>query len=653
MPEGAPTPEGATAARQRATARRRRRRRLVDYPRRGRRGLRRWLPSWRQWLGGLLLGLGAVAGLFGYVYATVDIPDENAAALREANVYYWADGTQMVSIGAVNRQNVPLDEIPRSVRNAVIAAENDSFYSDSGVDPQGLGRALVNMVKGQETQGGSTITQQYVKNTYLSQDQTVTRKVREFVISLKVDRSKSKDEILQGYLNSSWFGRGANGVEAAAHAYYGIPARRLDASQGALLAALLKGAELYDPSVSAANHRRAEARWAWILDRQVAVGRMSAKERARYDKFPEPLKESRSTSLSGDYGQTGYLVDAADKYVRQRTGLTGKELAQGGYRIHTTFDKRRVHRLARAARDVLARDLRPRERADDKGVQVGAASVRTQDGAVLALYGGADATRHFSSNADTSGVPAGSAFKPFVLAAALQDGLRADREGPAGMTPGEALVEGGNATYRELGAEVGHRRVRQVAVDAGMLERSMARPDASFPLGTSTPSAIRLAGAYGTFARGGLQHDPYSVTSVTKDGEAVGGLEPPRTRRALDTRVAGQVGAVLRDAAEDSLGRVVSRDGRPVAAGRTAGQDRFRSAWFAGYTPQVSTAVTLFRTRPRDPLLQPLSGVGGKKSRYGNALTERIWRDALLGIDLAPGAGSKVAAPEAAASGDR
>ncbi|WP_318657862.1 transglycosylase domain-containing protein [Streptomyces aureocirculatus] len=601
--------------------------------------MRRWLPSWRQWLGGLLLGFGAVAGLLGYVYVTVDVPDENAAARREANVYYWADGTQMVSIGAVNRQNVPLEDIPESVRNAVIAAENASFYSDSGVDPQGLGRAVVNMVKGQETQGGSTITQQYVKNTYLSQDQTMTRKVREFVISLKVDQRKSKDEILQGYLNSSWFGRGANGVEAAAHAYYGIPARQLDASQGALLAALLKGAELYDPSVSAANHRRAEARWSWILDRQVAVGRMSAKERARYEKFPEPLKESRSTSLSGDHGQTGYLVDVANKYVRQRTALTDKDLARGGYRIHTTFDKRRVHRLARATRSVLDRRLQPRERADDKGVQVGAASVRTQDGAVLALYGGADATRHFSNNADTSGVPVGSAFKPFVLAAALQDGLHADREGPGGMTPGEALVEGGNATYRELGEEVGHRRVREVAVDAGMLGRSMARPDESFPLGTSTPSAIRLASAYGTFARGGLQHDPYSVTSVTKDGEAVGGLEPPRTRRALDPRVAGQVDAVLRDAADDSLGRLTSRAGQPVAAGRTTAQDRFRSAWFAGYTPEVSTAVTLFRTRPRDPLLQPLSGVGGEKSRYGNALTERIWRDALLGVDLAPGAG--------------
>lgn len=630
---------------QRTTARRLLRRPRIDYPRRGRRGVRRWLPSWRQWLGGFLLGCGGLAGLFGYVYVTVDIPDEKAAARREANVYYWADGTQLVSVGAVNRQNVPLKDVPKSVRNAVIAAENATFYGDSGVSPKGLGRALVNMVKGRETQGGSTITQQYVKNTYLSQDQTVTRKVKEFVISLKVDQRKSKDEILQGYLNSSWFGRGTYGVEAAAHAYYGIPARKLDAGQGALLAALLKGAELYDPSVSAANHRRAVARWAWILDRQVEVGRMSAAERARFKKFPEPHKESRSTSLAGHHGQAGYLVDVANKYVRQRTALTDKDLARGGYRIRTTFDRDRVHRLARATRGVLRRGLDPAGRAADKGVQVGAASVRTGDGAVLALYGGADATRHFSNNADTSGVPAGSAFKPFVLAAALQEGLDTDREGPGGMTPGEALVEGGNATYRQLGAEVGHRRVRKVAVDAGMLERSMARPDESFPLGTSTPSAIRLAGAYGTFARGGLQHDPYSVTSVTRDGEPVEGLEPPPTRRALDSRAAARVGSVLRDAANDSLGRVATRGGLPVAAGRTTGQDRFRSAWFVGYTPEVSTAVTLFRTRPRDPLLQPLAGVGGKESRYGNALTERIWQDALHGVDLAPGAGSGAAAP--------
>ncbi|MFD9906793.1 transglycosylase domain-containing protein [Streptomyces sp. NPDC059063] len=634
------------------SAKARRRRRIVDYPRRGKRGVRRWLPSWRQWLSAFGLVFGAIGGLFAWVYASVDIPDENAAASLEANVYYWSDGTQMVSTGEVNRQSVDLDDVPEPVRDAVIAAENASFYSDSGVSPKGLVRAAVNMVRGQETQGGSTITQQYVKNTYLSQDQTYTRKVREFVISLKVDRQKSKDEILQGYLNSSWFGRGAYGIEAAAHAYYGIPARQLNPSQGALLAALLKGAEQYDPSVSAANHRRAKARWAWILDRQVAVGRMSRSERAKHRTFPEPLKESRSTSLSGNEGQTGYLVDIANKYVRQQTGLTDKDLARGGYAIHTTFDRKRVLRLARSVQGVLRRDLDPKNRAQDRGVQVGAASVRTRDGAVLALYGGADATRHFSNNADTSGVPAGSAFKPFVLAAALQDGLDPESEGPGGLTPGEALIEGGNATYSELGEKLGRDRVQEVAEHTGMLRSSMARSDDMFPLGTSTPSAIRLASAYGTFAQRGLQHDPYSVTSVQKDGEDVAGLEPQRTRRALDSRVAGTVSGVLRGAAAASVGRATGLHGQPVAAGRTTDQDRFRSAWFAGYTPEVSTAVTLFRMRKGDPLLQPISGVGGHGSRYGNALTERIWLDALRGVDLTPGSGSKVKRPAAAASGD-
>ncbi|MGV2915813.1 transglycosylase domain-containing protein, partial [Streptomyces alfalfae] len=317
------------------------RRRRVDYPRAGRAGLWRWLPSWRQWLAAASLSVLTVVAAFVAVYVSVDIPDENAAARREANVYYWSDGTQMVSTGEVNRQSVELDRIAPAAVNAVIAAENETFYDDSGVSLKGLGRAVVGMASGEETQGGSTITQQYVKNTYLSQDQTVTRKVKEFVIALKVDRVKSKEEILKGYLNSSWFGRGANGIEAAAHAYYGISAKDLDPSQGALLAALLKGAELYDPAGGKSNHRRAVERWAWVLDRQVDVGLMSERERARYRTFPEPRRQSRSTSLGG---QTGYLVDVANKYLKQRTGLTDEDLARGGHQIHTTFDKGKVRR---------------------------------------------------------------------------------------------------------------------------------------------------------------------------------------------------------------------------------------------------------------------------------------------------------------------
>lgn len=408
--------------------RRRVRRRFLDYPRQGRQGRRRWLPSWRQWLGVLALGILGLAGMFAVVYTKIDIPGENTLAGQEATVYYWADGSPMVSVGAVNRQNVSLDKVADSVENSVIAAENTTFYSDSGVSLKGIGRALVSMVSGGDTQGGSTITQQYVKNTYLSQDQTVTRKVKEFIISLKVSNQKSKQDILRGYLNTSWFGRDSYGIEAAAHAYYGVDAKQLNPSQSALLAAVLKGSEQYDPGLSKANHQRAEARWKWILDRQVATGKMSEKQRAKYRTFPEPRPLSKPTSQAG---QTGYLIDAANKFVKAGTGLTDKDLARGGYRIHTTFDKQRTRRLEKAVNEVRRKNIDPKHRTADTFVEFGAASVRPKDGALVALYGGADATKHFSNNADTTAVPAGSAFKPFVLAAALQDQVYDDEPADA------------------------------------------------------------------------------------------------------------------------------------------------------------------------------------------------------------------------------
>ncbi|MEV5505638.1 transglycosylase domain-containing protein [Streptomyces orinoci] len=616
--------------------------RFIDYPRQGRRGFRRWLPSWRLLLGSVTLGLGALAGLFAYVYVSVDIPDENVAARQEANTYYWSDGSQMVSVGPVNRNVVQLADVPKSARNAVIAAENASFYTDAGVSFKGLLRAVVSMAEGKETQGGSTITQQYVKNTYLSQEQTATRKIKEFVISLKLDQRKSKDEILQGYLNTSWFGRGAYGIEAAAQAYYGIPARKLDPGQSALLAALLKGAEQYDPSVGAKNHQRAEERWKWILDRQVKVGLMSPSERDNYRTFPEPHKQSNSTSVGG---QIGYLVDVANKYIKQRTDLTDKELAHGGYRVHTTFDKQRTEQLRQAVEGELKRDLDPKKRsASDSDVQAGAASVRPSDGAVLAVYGGPDATKHFADNADTSGVPVGSAFKPFVLAAALQYGaggrpvvpdsyfdaagtLRSEGGGSDDEHPSlrQALLSGGNATFVRLGREVGLQRVRDTAVRSGLLPESMAPLETTFPIGTSTPSAVRMAGAYGTFANQGLTQSPYSVTRLAKDGVTLDGFRRGPASRALDEQVAAQVTEVLRESGgKAGVG--------PAAAGRTGEQDRFRSAWFVGFDRDLSTAVTLFRTKPDEPQLLPMADLGGQKGRYGNDLTPKIWRDYMAAV---------------------
>ncbi|MFF8382493.1 transglycosylase domain-containing protein [Streptomyces kanasensis] len=586
----------------------------LDYPRRGRRGPARFVPSWRQWLGLVLLGLTAVAGLAGWVYATTPIPDVNAEARSEATVYYWADGTQMVSVGPVNRQNVPLSDVPRPLRDAVIATENATFYSDPGFSVRGLARAVVATAGGGELQGGSTITQQYVKNTYLTQERTASRKLRELCLSVKLSRALSKDEILQGYLNTSWFGRGAYGVQAAAVAYYGTDARNLDPSRSALLAALLKGGDLYDPALGEAHRRRAEARWRYVLDRQVELGLMTRAERAALTVFPEPRPRPVANGLAG---QVGYLVDAADKDLRNRTGLTPEALGRGGYRIRTTFDRAAVERLRRAVEDAapatagLAGGADGGARGANGVVQFGAASVRPGDGAVLALYGGPDATRHFSNNADTAGVPAGSAFTPFVAAAALQRGLVGDETPRRALALRRALVRGDPEVFLRLGEAVGPAGVRDVAVGAGLLPRSMAPLEPAFALGTSTPSAIRMAGAYATFASGGRRADPYSVTAATYRGVPVEGLERPPARQVLDPGVAREVARGLRDVAVDAVDPGTLGALGPIAAGRTGAGDRSPAAWFVGYGDELSTAVTVFRTRPDGGGLLPLTGADG------------------------------------------
>lgn len=647
------------------------RRRFIDYPRQGREGPRRWLPSWRLWLGTLGCGILCLAGLFAVVYAKIDIPNENELAGQEATVYYWADGSQMVSVGAVNRQNVTLDKVPDSVEDAVIAAENATFYSDPGVSLQGIARAVVNMVSGEDTQGGSTITQQYVKNTYLSQDQTLTRKAREFILSLKVSNQKSKPEILRGYLNTSWFGRGSYGIQAASHAYYGIDARELNPSQGALLAALLKGSEQYDPGLSKANHERAVARWKWILDRQVTTGKMSRQERAKYREFPEPRALSKPTSQAG---QIGYLVDVANKFIQADTGLTDKDLARGGYHVHTTFDKERTRRLEKAVADVRRQNLDPKKRAADTFVEFGAASVRPKDGAVVALYGGADATHHFSNNADTSAVPAGSAFKPFVLAAALQqrvgpfdgDAERPDGTGEAQPVDWEtelgdlrgALMKAQNPPFVQAGQRIGLERIRGLAVAAGLREESMAPLEQTFPLGTSAPSAIRMASAYTTFANGGLHADPYAVSKMTYDGKKIAGFDRARPQQVLDAGVAQEVSSTLEGVGWRTLGLPDDESvKRPVAAGRTEPGDRMKSAWFIGSPSatgpefgtgpgtgagnwggvrpdrapgaadgaEPTTAVTMFRNKPGAPELLPMQGVGGAGTGLGTTLPPKVW----------------------------
>ncbi|MFI8927219.1 transglycosylase domain-containing protein [Streptomyces sp. NPDC053474] len=668
--------------------------RFIDYPRAGRSGPRRWIPSWRL-ITGLIIGFfGSLMAVAGIAYALVEIPEVANAAKAQNNVYYWADGSQMVATGGeTNRQIIKYEDIPEAMRNAVISAENKTFYKDKGVDPMGIARAVVNMAKGGQTQGGSTITQQYVKNARLDdQSQTFSRKFKELFISIKVGRTVSKEDIMAGYLNTAYYGRNAYGIQAAARAYFGKEAQKLNPSECALLATVLKGATYYDPAGypeidpaadREANTERAKKRWAWILDEEVKDGRMEASERAKYTKFPTPQNARSNVKLSG---QIGYLVSLAKAYVVNNTDISARELDQGGYEIHTTFSKKKVMELEKAVKKVRKENIKPKLRPDkDKYVQFGGASVNPGTGAIEAIYGGEDATKHFTNNADTTGAQVGSTYKPFVLAAAFKNGIR-DKSGganqdnaqrtvinPKSLYSGknklkiknydgtvwtdkdgkewlqtndghqsynppsykidlrEAMRESVNSAYVQLGMDVGLDKVKAAAIDAGLRDdNSMAGATyPSFSLGTSSPSAIRMAGAYATFAASGKQRDPFSVKEIEKEGQSVY-RHRSKTKPAFSPAVADNVTDVLRTVVEKGTGTSAKLPGRQVA-GKTGTTDGNKSAWFVGYTPQLSTAISMYRmdddeSNKKRQFLE-MFGTGGQEKIHGASFPAEIWQD--------------------------
>ncbi len=637
--------------------------RFIDYPRFGKQGVWRWLPSWRQWLSAVLLVAAVCVGGIFYIYQSTKIPPLNALVNDQNNIYYWADGSEMVRKGETNRQIVELADISPNLQNAVIAAENETFRTDSGIDPKGMLRAVVNMAKGGQTQGASTITQQYVKNAYLTQEQTLSRKVKEFFITLKVNQEYEKPDILKGYLNTSWFGRGATGAQAAAQAYYGVNAKDLDLCQSAMLAGLLKGASYYDPTIKA-NQERAEERWKWILNRMVETKNTTAEERAKCTAFPTPIKQVPAANMNG---QISYMVETANKYVMVKDPtIDQRAIDKGGFKIYTTFQKDKVEALKKAVDDVKAETLNTQKRPNnDNFVQFGAASIVPNDGALVAIYGGDGVENgNFGNNADAQGVQVGSTFKPFVLATAMQIGVQTatDEKGkPKRINAdsrylsddlseirkpdGSLVLDDNGKPYRQkneekgkrgyvslrmamqysynvpfvqLNQDVGSQNVLQIAEAMGIRKENLEKEvkAATFPLGVSTISPIRMADAYATFAASGKQADPYSVTKVLVDGKERPGFGKHETKQALEPAVADNVTDVLVNVAKNGTGKKTNTLGRPVA-GKTGTTDENKSAWWVGYTPQLTTSVAMWREDPTAHERLSLNGTGGKDSVHG------------------------------------
>ncbi|MEU0585830.1 transglycosylase domain-containing protein [Streptomyces sp. NPDC006132] len=633
----------------------------------GKSGIRR-LFTWKKILGtflGLcLLGMGA----FIVLYMVIGIPEGNADAKWQSNVYKYSDGTLLARTGDRNREIVDLAKIPKPVQKTFVAAENKTFYKDAGVDLKGTARGLLNTVTGKGAQGGSTITQQYVKNYYLTQEQTVSRKLKELVISLKLDREKSKDYILAGYINTSYYGRGAYGIQAAAQAYYGVDAQDLDVEQGAYLAALLQAPSEYDWAVASPTGKRlVKARWNYVLDNMVEEGWLSKAKRAAMT-FPVPEPPKNDPSLEG---QTGYLVKSADAALERQLVAQGTAedlktaqamVEQGGWTLTLNIDKKKQAALEKAVKKQLDSKLDPKTRKVDADVQAGAASVNPKTGAVVAMYGGRDYLKHYLNNATRTDYQPASTFKPVILAAALeenaktQDGrpIRAntvydgtskrpvvDNGTKVGFAPeneddrsyGKVTVQRAmndsiNSVFAQMGVDVGMPEVVKVAGKLGMDTENMEAVPAQ-TLGTMGASPLQMAGVYATLDNHGKKVTPALVKSVEHNTRTVTFPDPVGeqviSREAADTVTSVLTGVVDDGTAKKSVQGNAARDGQQVA-GKTGTSDDNKSAWFTGYTPDLVTSVGLFGEDDKPPHAQvPMYKAGGEPRVNGGGFPAQIW----------------------------
>ncbi|MBO1334640.1 transglycosylase domain-containing protein [Streptomyces sp. VRA16 Mangrove soil] len=622
----------------------------------------RRLFTWKKVLGTIFGFVLLCMGAFVVLYMVIDVPNGNSEAKLQSNIFKYSDGTTMARTGTVNREIVDLAEIPQPVQHTFVAAENKSFYDDSGVDLKGTARGLVNTLSGKGKQGGSTITQQYVKNYYLTQDQTVTRKLKELVITLKLEQKKSKDEILAGYINTSYYGRGAWGIQAAAQAYYGKDASKLTVQQGAYLAALLQAPSQYDWSSATDTGRKlAKARWNYVLDNMVEKHWLDASKREGMT-FPKP---NEPKAASGFTGQEGYLYEAAKAEVIKDLNITEDQFNAGGYTVTLNIDPKKQKALEKSVKDQLTANLEPKTRKADARVQAGAVSVDPKTGRIVAMYGGAGQSKHWSNNATRTDYQPASTFKPLILAAALQDQATTQSgqqikastvydgtskrpvvldDKKVGFAPpneddhdyGQVTVQTAmnksiNSVFAQMGADVGMDKVMETAKQLGM-DSADLKPYYAQTLGTMGASPLEMAGVYATLDNHGKKVTPQIVKSVsTQDGrselpDAIGG-------QVIDRGVADSVTSVLTGVVDDGTAKTSvrdnpARDGQQVA-GKTGTSDDNKSAWFTGYTPDLVTSVGLFgegAQKTADAGKQvSMKGAGGLPRVDGGSFPARIW----------------------------
>lgn len=506
-----------------------------------------------------------VVAAFFIGYQRTDIPQLNEEFRANATVVTYADGKyQLGSFYEQNRKSVLLREVPKHVQDAVIAAEDRSFWTNPGISLPGMARAALAIARGKQLQGGSTITQQYVKVMYLTQERTMSRKLDELFIATKVSRTQDKKTILENYLNTIYFGEGAYGIRAAGQVYFGVDhPKDLTVPQAAYLATVLNNPTWFDSDNPAAAGRTL-SRYRYVLHGMTELSTITAADEAQYRRSLPVLKKRPKGNRYA--GPTGYLLDMARRELAQY-GFDGDRLTGGGLRVITTFDRALQERAVAAVAAGYPMG--------STAVQVALASVRPGTGEVVALVGGRDYLKS-QQNWATTKAPPGTLLRPFALASGTT-GKDLDRQ------------------YFDL-VDARQGELISKAAEAAGIPRIPKADRAAPGLGPDPlASPLDLAGAYATFIADGRWVRPHVIKEVRDaDGKVLWSADKLRPVQALVGEAARGIDSVLmggKGASATGLSIEKRQVNRKCRCKRYRGARDTLASWWVGYTPELSTAV--------------------------------------------------------------
>jgi membrane peptidoglycan carboxypeptidase len=593
---------------------------------------------------------------FAMAYLMVDVPRPGDIRTNQVSTILASDGSELAKIVPPegNRVDVDLKQVPVHVRSAVLAAEDRNFYSNPGFSLTGFARAVKNNMFGGDLQGGSTITQQYVKNALVGSQRTgvggLIRKAKELVVATKMSGEWPKDDVLQAYLNIIYFGRGAYGIAAASKAYFDKPVEQLTVAEGALLAALIQRPSTLDPAV---NLKGATARWNWVLDGMVETGALSASDRAK-QAFPTTVPPEVARIQNQTTGPNGLIERQVTKELLDLFNIDQRTLNTQGLQITTTIDTHAQQAAEKAVSKYVD--------GQDPDMRAAVVSIDPHNGAVRAYYGGSDANGFDFAQ---GGLQTGSSFKVFALIAALEQGIglgyqvdsgpltvdgikitNVEGESCGTCSIAEALKRSLNTSYYRLMLKLKHgpQDVADAAHQAGIAtsfpgvphtlseDGQGGPPNNGVVLGQYQTRVIDMATAYATLAASGVYHAPHFVQKVVNsEGQVLfdAATQESSGEQRIDKAVADNVTSAMEPIAGYSRGHNLA-GGRPSAAKTGTTQlgntDANKDAWMVGYTPSLSTAVWVGTVKGDKPLVDKWGS-----PVWGSSLPSDIWKATMDG----------------------